>query len=77
MYFKYIPKTLYSEYPFDRTAGEAVVGFIGLTSRFQAKWYLQTCTNSKQNGIFEHAQNAQIQIHPTHVLSLIETFALH
>ena len=33
----------------------------------QAKW----------KGVFEHAQNAQIQIHPTHAQSLIWVFALH
>ena len=27
--------------------------------------------------VFEHAQNAQIQIHPTHAQSLIRAFALH
>ena len=28
-------------------------------------------------GVFEHAQNAQIQIHPTHAQSLIRAFPLH
>ena len=33
--------------------------------------------NVKRNGVFEHAQNTQIQIHPTHAQSLIRVFALH
>ena len=32
---------------------------------------------AKLKSVFEHAQNAQIQIHPTHVQSLMRAFALH
>ena len=31
----------------------------------------------KRKGVFEHAQNAQIQIHPAHVRNIIRDFALH
>ena len=30
----------------------------------------------KQKGLFKHAQNARILIHPTHVQSVIQAFAL-
>ena len=33
--------------------------------------------HAKPKGVFEHAQNAGIQIHPTHAQSLIRTFAGH
>ena len=32
---------------------------------------------AKRKFVFEHAQNAQIQSHPTHAQSLIQAFALH
>ena len=32
---------------------------------------------AKQKYVFEYAQNAQIQIHPTHAQRLIRAFALH
>ena len=32
---------------------------------------------AKRKGVFERAQNAQIQSHPTHAQSLIRIFALH
>ena len=32
---------------------------------------------AKPKCVFEHAQNAQIQIHPTHGQSAIRVFALH
>ena len=32
---------------------------------------------AKRKGVFEHAQNAQIQIYPAHAQSLIRAFALH
>ena len=32
---------------------------------------------AKEEGVFEHVQNAKIQIHPTHLQSLIYAFALH
>ena len=31
----------------------------------------------KRKGVFEHAQNAQIQIHPAHAHNFIRTFVLH
>ena len=31
----------------------------------------------KWKGIFKHAQNAAIQIHPAHSQSIIQAFALH
>ena len=33
--------------------------------------------SAKQEGVFEYAQNAQIQIRPAHAQSLIQAFALH
>ena len=35
------------------------------------------CGRVKRKCIFEHAQIAHIQIHPTHAQSLIRAFALH
>ena len=32
---------------------------------------------AKRKDVFEHAQNAQIQIYPKHAQSLIRAFALH
>ena len=32
---------------------------------------------AKRKGVFEHAQNAQIQIHPKYSQSLIRVFAIH
>ena len=33
--------------------------------------------HTKRKGVYEHAQNTQIQIHPAHAPSLIRVFALH
>ena len=40
---------------------------------FLYSWYMG---HAKQKGVFKHAQKAQIQIHPMHARSLIQTFAL-
>ena len=37
-------------------------------------WTQNKTHRAKQKGVFEHAQNAQIQIHPTHAQCLIRTF---
>ena len=41
---------------------------------FVSAYYMD---HAKRNGVFEHAQNAQIQIHPTHAQSLIQATVLH